>query len=251
MPTDPTRDATPGHDALTGIDAPLGPIPTFVAEPPGDGPCPGVVVVHDVLGMTQDLRRQARWLASEGYLAAAPDLFHWGGTMRCLFRIFKDLGRGTGRTFDDLEAVRSWLVAHPRSTGRVGIVGFCMGGGFALMLAPGKQYAAAAPNYGALRDAGWDRLADACPIVASYGAEDPSLKGAAARLEHTLTMHGIPHDVKEYPGAGHSFMNDHDARDAPWIFKVMQRLSHGGYRAEASADARQRIVAFFDAHLKR
>jgi carboxymethylenebutenolidase len=250
MPAHQTRDAPTDRDGIVRIDGPLGVIPTFVAEPSGTGPCPGVVVVHDALGMTADLRRQAQWLADAGYLAAAPDLFHWGGRMSCLFKIFKELGRGEGRTFDDLSAVRRWLLDRPRCTGHVGIIGFCMGGGFALLLAPSKQYAASAPNYGAMREATWDRLASACPIVASYGANDPSLKGAAARLERTLTMHGIPHDVKEYPGAGHSFMNDHDRADAPWLFRLMQRVSHGGYNADATADARRRIVAFFDTHLR-
>lgn len=128
-----------------------GHIPVFVATPSGEGPWPGVVVVHDALGMTEDLRNQARWLSASGYLAAAPDLFHWGGRLRCLFRIMRDAARGTaGPAFDDLSAVRNWLAQQPRSSGRVGIIGFCMGGGFALMLAPSRQYAASAVNYGSM-----------------------------------------------------------------------------------------------------
>jgi hypothetical protein len=99
-----------------------GEIPTFVAMPSELSPWPGVVIVHDGLGMTEDLRNQARWLAGSGYLAAAPNLFHWGSRLRCLFRTMRDLGRGTqGPAFDDLSAVLTWLAAHPQCTGRVGI----------------------------------------------------------------------------------------------------------------------------------
>lgn len=228
-----------------------GAVPTFVATPSGGGPWPGIVIVHDALGMTEDLRNQARWLASAGYLAAAPDLFHWGRHIRCLVRFMRDLARGTsGCGFDDLEAVRAWLTAHDQGTGRVGVIGFCMGGGFALALAPTHDYHASAVNYGGTTEDGWTRLAEACPIVASYGGDDPTLKGTAARLNRVLTSHGIPHDVKEYAGVGHGFMNDHVRSESPWIFTLLARLSHTLYDAPATADARRRIEAFFDAHLK-
>ncbi|MGE0813779.1 MAG: dienelactone hydrolase family protein [Vicinamibacterales bacterium] len=229
-----------------------GPVPVYVAEPAGSGPWPGVVVVHDALGMTADLRRQAGWLAEAGYLAAAPDLFHGGRRPLCVVAVMRDLTRGIdGPAFQDLAAVRRWLGAHPRGTGRVGIIGFCLGGGFALALAPRHGYDVSAANYGGIAARDMDRLADACPIVASYGGDDPTLKGAAARLERALTAAGVPHDVKEYPGAGHGFMNDHPPGETPWIVRLLARLSHTRYDPVATADARARIVRFFDAHLKR
>src|SRR3546814_10339529 len=80
--------------------------------------------------MTTDLRNQVDWLAGEGYLAAGPDLFHWGGKLRCIRTVMSEIRDGAGRSFDEVEAVRSWLTAHPRCNGKVGVIGYCMGGGF-------------------------------------------------------------------------------------------------------------------------
>jgi carboxymethylenebutenolidase len=63
-----------------------------------------VVVIHDLAGMSQDLRNQADWLAGEGYLAAAPDLYYWGSRLRCLWTIMREIAAGTGRTFDDIDS---------------------------------------------------------------------------------------------------------------------------------------------------
>ena len=163
-----------------------GELSTYVATPEGAGPWPGVVVIHDALGMSQDLRNQADWLASEGYLAAAPDLFDGGTFLGCLRAILRDFNRGEGPFFDRIEAVRRWLVHHEDSTGKVGVIGFCFGGGFALLLAPRGDLAAASVNYGGLPKNTDEFLKQACPIVASYGAKDRTLKGAAARLEGIL-----------------------------------------------------------------
>jgi acetyl esterase/lipase len=88
-------------------------------------------------------------------------------------------------------------------------------------------------------------LAGACPVVGSYGAKDRTQRGAAQRLERALTANGIEHDVKEYPDAGHSFLNDH--RDL--MFRML-RVAGIGYHEPSAQDARHRIVSFFDTHLK-
>lgn len=226
------------------------PLKMLAATPAGAGPWPAVCVIHDALGMGQDVRNQVDWLASAGYLAAAPDLFDGRTLFGCVRSILRDFNRGQGPLFDKVEAARQWLIHHESSTGKVGIIGFCFGGGFALLLAPRGQFDVASVNYGTLPKDVDEFLKLSCPVVASYGALDRTLQGAAAKLEQALTLASVDHDVKEYPEANHAFMNDHSEDDVPLLLHVISFFSGGGgYHPASAQDAQARILAFFAKHL--
>lgn len=215
-----------------------------LAVPAGTGPWPGVVVLHEAFGLTDDVRAQADHLAAQGYLAVAPDLFTRGG-VRCMRATFAASLSGEGAAFGDIEATRLWLAARPDCTGRTGVIGFCLGGGFALVAAA-RGFDVAAANYGRLPRGAPGLLRGACPVVASYGAKDATLRGAAARLEAVLGDLGVEHDVKEYPDAGHSFLN----RETGVLAGVMRVTGIGGYHEPSASDAWTRILAYLDRHLR-
>jgi carboxymethylenebutenolidase len=218
----------------------------YLAQPQRSGPWPGVVVIMDALGLSDDIRHQADHLAQAGYLAFVPDLYSGRG-VRCVVATLMASRSGEGEAYQDIEAARRWLAEREDCTGRVGIIGFCMGGGFALLSAPRFEFAAASANYGEVPRNAAERLRGACPIVASFGRRDLVLRGRARRLEEALSELGIPHDVKEYPEAGHSFMNRIHVGPVP---ESALRLVALDYHEPSAEDAWRRILTFFDQHLQ-
>ncbi|MFC7850969.1 dienelactone hydrolase family protein [Arthrobacter sp. NPDC057388] len=219
----------------------------YLAQPAGAGPFPGVVMIHEAFGLTGQMRRHAHRLAEAGYLTLAVDLYSDGGPRRCLVATMKSMLTGEGRVFADIAAARSWLQASPLSTGRTGVIGFCMGGGFAL-LAANDGFDAASVNYGRLPRDPEAALRGACPLVGNYGAKDRTLRGAAARLEAALDAVGVEHDVKEFPTAGHSFLNDRE--EGPKALRPLARVMGIGPDPAAAPEAWRRIEEHFAKHLR-
>jgi carboxymethylenebutenolidase len=221
-----------------------------LAEPAvGDANGPAVIVIHEALGLNDDMRRIAGRFADAGYMALAPDLLGAGWKPLCIARFMQGIGKvGTGRPYRDVAIAQRWLGDRDGvDPQRIGIIGFCMGGGFALLYAArgGEPVRAVAPFYPAVpRDD--EILGDLCPTVASFGGRDRIFSGGAERLDAALTRHATDHDVKTYPSAGHGFMSRH----GPWLTRFERILPQGGGDDEAAAeDAWSRMLGFFDRHM--
>ncbi|MBO2447543.1 dienelactone hydrolase family protein [Actinomadura barringtoniae] len=237
---------------MADITIPVGSLdlPGYLAVPEGEGPWPAVVIVFEATGANQDMRDQADRLAAQGYLAVLPDLYSGKPWLRCVRKAMRDMMARRGPAFDAIEAARVWSAEREDCTGRVGVIGFCMGGGFALVAAAKYDFDAASVNYGILPRGDMAKILDgACPVVASYGGRDRTLRGAAGKLDLALTEAGVVHDVKEYPGSGHSFLTESTAPPPlNAVAKVMLGLGAG---RENAPDAWDRIFAFFGDHLRK
>ncbi len=228
--------------AATGsvLDVDLDGLAGVLAVPDGDGPWPGVVVLHEAAGLNADTRRICRHLAGMGYVALAPALFDGGP--RCIARTVRDMLDPTRRsTTDRVEHARAWLADRPIvDADRIGVIGFCMGGGFAVTAAARSPFAAAAVNYGRV-PADPELFAGSCPVVGNYGANDPLIPDdTPERYRAALTAAGVPVDIEVFEGVGHSFMNDEPALLGPLGIR---------YDGPTAERAWERIERFFAVHL--
>ncbi len=212
------------------------PMDAFWVLPDGRGPFPGVVVIHEIFGLNDNIRHIARRFAEQGYAALAVDLFAGQNRQLCLLRIvygmlIRPLSNGTVK---DLQAALAFLRAQTEvDRRRTGVIGFCMGGGYALQLACLDDGIRAASVFYGANPRPLDAVARACPIVGSYPEKDFTV-GAARKLDAKLQQYNVPRNIKIYPDTRHSFFNDQGRMYAP----------------EAAADAWQRTLTFFEEHFK-
>ena len=183
----------------------------YLATPGGRGPHPGVVVIHEAYGLNENIKDITRRFAEAGYVALAVDLFTDRNRAVCMARYMGAMLLGSVNRYgiDDLKAGLTYL-AKDRTVDarRLGAIGFCMGGGFAIAWAcTDSRLKAIAPFYAANPrplDTVSRRL---CPVVGSYPEKDFTA-GAGRALDKVLEQNHITHDIKVYPNAGHSFFND-------------------------------------------
>jgi carboxymethylenebutenolidase len=217
----------------------------YVSLPETDRPAPGVIVIQGQSGV-EDFLEVTRMIARQGYVAAAPDLFHRdppecrddGPARRARLR--------DSTVIDDVNASISFLKSHRLvDAGRLGIVGFCMGGRVVyLMAAATPDLKAGVMYYGSdtMRPWGFGRSAFertseiGCPILGHFGADDENPSPADMRkLEAELTRFGKPHEFYSYPDAAHAFAN----------------LGSPKYREHAAGASWPRTFVFFAKHLGR
>lgn len=216
----------------------------LLQRPSTEQPAPGVIVLHELFGLNDDIRSILHSFAQHGYVGLAPDLYSGHPRPLCIARTVMDSVRTGGRdSADRVEKARRRLAAQPEVFGdRIGVIGFCLSGGIALLAAARGDFQVASVNYGEVPE-DTSRLEGICPLVGSYGALDKRLLPAAQRLEQALTEFDVPHDVEVYDDAGHSFLN----RSGP---AFMRRLTSVGYQPDQAEHAWNRIFAFFDTYLQ-
>jgi carboxymethylenebutenolidase len=206
-----------------------------LALPDEPGPHPGVVVIHEIFGLNENIKDIAGRFADQGYAALAVDLFGGRNRAVCMARFMTGMLAGSVDRFGiaDLKAALTHLAGLPEvDPKRIGAIGFCMGGGFAIAWAcTDDRLKAIAPFYGA-NPRPLDAVQRACPVVGSYPEKDFTA-GAGRALDKALDRHGIAHDIKIYPGAGHSFFNDRGR----------------AYDKAAATDSWTRVLGFFGEHL--
>ena len=204
-----------------------------------------VIAIHDIFGLTDDIRRIASRLADAGYPAVVPDLYD-NGSMKplCVTKTLLAHETGKGLAFEQLEAVRQWLLIEPElDVQQVGVMGFCMGGRFALLYGAQAPLAVVAPFYGMVPPKA-EGLQGICPVVGGWGEKDMIMGKHGKLLNKHLDQLGVEHDVKSYPDAGHSYMNNHDT----FIFRELGDYSplRSKYNEAAAEDSWERVFAFFN-----
>jgi carboxymethylenebutenolidase len=235
-------ELTSGRDTIAGE----------LALPTGAAPAAGVVIVHDVWGLSDVYRGVAQRLANAGFAALALDLYARGekpGTpadMPAVMRFMHALP--DDRVLADIQAGVDYLRARREVAGRsVGLTGFCMGGKYAFLAASHcRELAAVVAWYGMLRAPALDahnpeHALDAlerarCPVLGLFGAEDALIpQSDVAELRRRAGAGRAPIEVVVYAGAGHAFANESRPE---------------AYREAAASDGWRRALEFFARHLE-
>jgi carboxymethylenebutenolidase len=213
-----------------------GDVRAHLARPKGDVKLPGVIVIHENRGLNPHTEDVARRVALEGFLAIAPDgLSPLGGTPEDV-----NEARSLMRKLDSQATIKNYIAAvkylktHPQSTGKVGCMGFCWGGGVTNQVAVNSaDLAAAVPFYGR-QPAAEDVPKIKASLLLHYGSLDERINKGIPAFEAALKKASKDYKICIYEGAGHAFFNDTSSR----------------YDKEAAQLAFKRTIAFFKEKLK-
>jgi len=213
-----------------------GDVRAHLARPKGDAKLPGVIVIHENRGLNPHTEDVARRVALEGFLAIAPDgLSPLGGTPEDV-----NEARSLMRKLDSQATIKNYVAAvkylktHPQSTGKVGCMGFCWGGGVTNQVAVNSaDLAAAVPFYGR-QPATEDVPKIKASLLLHYGSLDERINKGIPAFEAALKKASKDYKICIYEGAGHAFFNDTGSR----------------YDKEAAQLAFERTIAFFKEKLK-
>src|SRR5256886_15342084 len=182
----------------------------YLARPEGEEPVPGIVVIHEAYGLTENIKDITRRFADQGYVALAVDLIAGRNRADCMFRFMGNLLLNSlhNDIVADLKASLSFLSYQPGvDDARLGAVGYCMGGSFAIPWACTDDRLKAIAPYYAANPRPLEAVARLCPVVGSYPDMDFTTK-QGQKLDVELERYQVPHDIKIYTGAKHSFFND-------------------------------------------
>lgn len=228
--------------AASGIEVEIpsstGPMSARAALP--DGATRGMVVIHEIFGRQPEIDRVVERFGAAGYAAVGPDVF--AGTWKpvCIRRALATIGSGEGPMAERIDEARGWLCERTGvAASRVGVIGFCIGGGLAL--AVGRRFAAVSTNYGDLPPA--DVLRHSPPVIACYGGRDRMFARNAERLRERMDGLGKPAEIHVFPTVGHSFLTDGHhpvARTLTWPLMQIR------WDPAVAEDGWSKILAFFD-----
>lgn len=231
--------------AMLGVDVEIPrsqrsarPMPGYAALP--EGVERGVVVLHEILGRQPEVDRVVERFAEAGYAAVEPDIFYEGTKLGCIRRSLATIRSGTGPIAERIEDARRWLCEEAGLDGaRVGVIGFCLGGGLALALGP--SYAAVSTNYGLLPPA--EVLRGSPPVIGCYGGHDRSFRRNARRMPARLAEVGVEAEAHLFPSVGHSFLTD---GDHPFVRAATWPLLSIRWDPEVAEEGWAKIMAFFE-----
>ena len=214
-----------------------GDAPGYLAVPEGAGPFPGVVVIQEYWGLVDHITRVADRFAREGFVALAPDLYHGQVAVEPDDARKLAMSMHTDAALEDVQGAVDYLTGLPNAgPKRVGVVGFCMGGGLAARMSyRGRDVGAVAVFYGRAPLDEETIPAISVPFLGIYGGEDHGIPiESVNEWDSLMTRFNKPHEIVVYPGAGHAFFNG----DRPSV-----------YNPEASEDAWTRTIAWFRRYL--